>query len=91
MAELTPAGKSVEKLEEKIKEIELNYDVLYNAMVTLEHYISSKGSTLEERENMINPSVRFIIKKLKRWNTKKQQFLNKKEKIQKKKNYRKYL
>ncbi|MES2577061.1 MAG: hypothetical protein V4589_05585 [Bacteroidota bacterium] len=91
MAELSPAGKTVEKLEEKIKDIELQYDELYGGMSLLEVYIANKGATLEERQNQINPSINFIIKKLGRWEKKKQTLLRKIEKIQKKKNYRKYL
>lgn len=91
MPELTPAGKSVEKLEEKIKELEDKHRALFESMTLFERGMDHPDIPVDIRSNMINPCVNFIVKKLKHWDKKKQALLIKKTKIEGKKTYRQYI
>lgn len=91
MPELTPAGKTVEKLEEKVKELEEKHRDLSQSMSLFERGMDHEDMPTEIRVDMINPCVNFIVKKLKVWHCKKQLTLLKIEKIEKRKNYKRYV
>lgn len=91
MPELTPAGKTVEKLEEKVKELEEKHRELSGSMSLFEKGMDHPDMPTDIRINMINPCVHFIVKKLQKWHCKKQLILLKIEKIEKRKNYKRYV
>lgn len=89
--ELTPAGQRVEKLEEEYKIVDDKYNDLFYAMSLLERYFTENECDIDLKNEMINPSLSFIIAKLKKWNKKKTQLLNKISKIENAKKYNRYL